>query len=208
MQAAGWGGMGLVTDFSIRSSWNVGELPQIKFSRKRFVTLAGASDSGIDTLDIPAFLRMQVDDFEPESYTRASLMSRLEQLLEVVNKRLIHPDDLSSLIHAIKVYQEKFNPLFSLVNEIKAEVSNPDEAWVAFIAWADQQVGTEHRLARHADRAILALIRAIPENRLVAIMALLDAQMNKLSSDGWPQRPDQACSQTDAIEKPEPIDMD
>jgi hypothetical protein len=42
------------------------------------------------------------------------------------------------------------------------------------------------------------LVGAILENRLVAIMALLDAQMEKLSSDGWPQRHDQACSQVDA----------
>lgn len=192
MQAAGWGGMGLVTDFSIRPSWNVGELPQIMYSRRRNATLAGASDSGIDTLEIPAFLRRPADGFEPENYTRADLMSRLEQLLEVVNKRLIHPDDLSNLIRAIKVYQEKFNPLFSLVNEIRPEVLNPDDAWVAFIAWSDQQVGAVHRLTRHAERAIRALVGAAPENRLAAIMALLDAQIKKLSSDGWPQRPGQA----------------
>jgi hypothetical protein len=200
--------MGSVTDFSIRPSWNVGELPQIMFSRRRNATLAGARDSGIDTLDTPAFLRWPADSFEPDNYAQADLMSRLEQLLEVVNKRLIHPDDLSSLIRAIKVYQEKFNPLFSLVEEIKSEAPNPDEAWVVFIAWADQQVGPGHKLTRHAARAMRVLVGALPENRVVVIMALLYARMEKLSSDGWPQRPDQACSQVDAIDKLEPIDTD
>jgi Ca-activated chloride channel family protein len=198
MQAAGWGGIGSVTAFSGGSNWNVSEVPLIMRSTRRNATLAGARDSGIDTPDIPAFLRRPADGLESDNHTRADLMSCLEQLLEVANKRLTHPDDLSSLIRAIKVYQEKFHPLFSLVEEIKPEVSNPDDAWVAFIAWADQQVGTEHRLTRHAERAMRVLVGAILENRLVAIMALLDAQMEKLSSDGWPQRHDQACSQVDA----------
>jgi Ca-activated chloride channel family protein len=196
MQAAGWGGMGSVTAFTGGSNWNVGEVPEVKYSRRRNTTLAGARDSG--TLDTPAFLRRPADDFEPDNYAQADLMSSLEQLLEVVNKRLTHPDDLSSLIRAIKVYQEKFHPLIGLAEEIKSEAPNPDEAWVVFIAWADQQVGPVHKLTRHAARAMRALVGAIPENRLAAIMALLDAQMEKLSSDGWPQRPDQACSQVDA----------
>jgi hypothetical protein len=200
--------MGSGTAFSGGWNWNVSELPEIKRSRRSRTLIMVTENSGINTLDIPAFLRRTADGLESDTHTWADLMSRLEQLLEVVNKRLTHPDDLSSLIRAIKVCQEKFNPLFSLVNEIKPEVSNPDDAWVAFIAWSDQQVGAVHRLTRHADRAMRALVGAIPENRLSAIMALLDAQMEKLSSDGWPQRPDQACSQVDAIDKLEPIDTD
>lgn len=205
MQAAGWGGMGSVTDLSGRSNWNVSEVPQIMFSRMRNATLAGASDSGIDTLDIPAFLRRPADGFESGNHTRADLMSGLEQLLEVVNKRLTHPDDLFSLIRAIKVYQEKFNPLFCLVEEIKSEASNPEEAWVAFIAWADQQVGPGHKLTRHAARAMRVLVGALPENRVVVIMALLYARMEKLSSDGWPQWTDPAGPQVDTMHKLEVV---
>lgn len=202
MQAAGWGGMGSVTVG--RSNMNK---PRVMFSIGSRSRLMAASESGIDTLDIPAFLRREPDSNEPIFYTRSELTSLLEQLLELVNKRLTHPDGLSKLVRAIKVYQEKFQPLFSFVKEIKPEVSKPDEAWVAFIAWADQQVGAEHQLTRLAARAIRMLIGAIPESRLPAIMALLYAQIEKLSFDGW-LRPSQACQQVDAIEKFEPIKTD
>lgn len=210
MQAAGWGGMGLVTNRSERSNWNTSSVsaPQIMYSIGRKSNNRAAENSGVDTLDIPAFLRRQVDGFEPESYTRASLMSPLEQLLDMVNKLLTHPEGIPKLIRAIKVYQEKFQPLVRLVNEIKPEASNPDEAWVAFIAWADQQVGTEHRLTKHAARAMRVLVGAIPENRLSAIMTLLYAQMEKLSSDGWPQTPSPAGPQVGATDKFEPIETD
>jgi len=210
MQAAGWGGMGSVTDFSDRSNWNTGstKLPQIMCSRRSRTLNMVAENSGIDPLVIPAFLRRQADDLEPESYTRANLMSRLQQLLEVVDKRLTHPDELSKLIQAINVYQEKFHPLFNLVDVIKPEASSPKEAWVAFIAWADQQVGKEHRLTKHAARAMRVLVGAIPENRLSEIMTLLYTQMEKLPSDGWPQTPSPAGPQVGAMDKFEPIETD
>jgi Ca-activated chloride channel family protein len=210
MQAAGWGGMGSVTDFSGRSNWNASSMnmPRVMFSIGRRSRLMTASESGIDTLDIPAFLRREPDSNEPVFYTRSELKSLLEQLLELANKRLSHPDDLSKLVRAIKVYQEKFQPLVRLVNEIKPEASNPDEAWVAFIAWADQQVGTEHRLTKHAARAMRVLVGAIPENRLSAIMTLLYAQMEKLASDGWPQTPSPAGPQVGAMDIFEPIETD
>lgn len=210
MQAAGWGGMGLVINRSERSNWNTSSVnaPQIMYSIGRRSNNWAAGNSGVDTLDIPAFLRRQVDDFETESYTRASLMSRLEQLLDMVNKRLTHPEDIPKLIRAIKVYQEKLHPLFNLVDEIKMETSSLEDAWIAFIAWADQQVGPGHQLTKHAARAMRVLVGAIPENSLTAMMALLYAQMEKLSSDGWPQRAGPAGSQVGAIDKLESITPD
>ena len=210
MQAAGWGGMGLVTNRSDRSNWNTSSVnaPQIMYSIRRRSKNKAAENSVIDTLDIPAFLRRQVDDFEPESYTRASLMSCLEQLLDMVNKRLTHPEDLPKLIRAIKVYKEKLQPLFSLVDEIKPEASSLEAAWVAFIAWADQQVGPGHQLTRHAARTMRMLIGAIPENRLTVIMELLFTQMEKRSSDGWPKSVYTESLLVNAADKCELIDIE
>jgi hypothetical protein len=145
------------------------------------------SDSGIDTLDIPAFLRRQADDFEPDTYVRADLISRLEQLLVEVNKRLTHPDDLHELIRVLEAYQTSLHPLLDLISEIEPVTSNTEQAWTSFIAWADQQVAPEHRLTRHAARAIRVLLGVIPEDRLSDMMSKLDAEMKRLCADGWPE---------------------
>lgn len=200
MQAAGWGGMGSVTgmprlaDVSVSSE----EMPSVMYSlRTSRSSSVMMSESGIDTLDIPAFLRRQADDSEPDTYVRADLISRLEQLLVVVNKHLSHPDDLPELICVLGAYRSSLHPLLDLVEEIELVTSSTEQAWAAFIAWADQQVNPEHRLTRHAARAIRVLSGMIPEDRLAAIMSKLDAEMERLSADCWPQSSEPAGTEVD-----------
>lgn len=200
MQAAGWGGAGSVAEDG-RAYGTSFPVPSIMFSRRRsksMVTL-GMDDSGCDTLDVPAFLLRQSDDPVPAAFERSYLLSLLVRLLQSVNKHLTHPDDLPDLITMLEDHDTEFLPLFSLVDQIKTQISNPEEAWVAFIVWAELQVDTEHQLTRHAARAIRGVYGSISSEGLVGIMVLIDARMEELSSDGWPRRCDLTRPETDEM---------
>lgn len=199
MQAAGWGGMGSVTGMPCLADLSVSSeaMPSVMYSLRSRRSSVMMGESGIDTLDIPAFLRRQADDFEPDTYVRADLISRLEQLLVEVNKHLSQPDDLPELIRVLGAYRSSLHPLLDLVEEIELVTSSIEQAWAAFIAWTDQQVNPEHRLTRHAARAIRVLSGMIPEDRLAEIMFKLDAEMERLSADCWPQSSEPAGTEVD-----------
>lgn len=193
MQAAGWGGMGSVTGMPF-----LAEIPSVMYSlRTSRSSSVMMCESGIDTLDIPAFLRRHEGGSEPDTYVPADLASRLEQLLVEVNKRLTHPDDLHELIRVLRAYHASLHPLLDLVEKIELVTSNAEQAWAAFIAWADQQVDPGHRLTRHAARAIRVLSGMIPEERLTYIMSKLDAEMERLSADCRPQSSEPAGTEVD-----------
>ena len=185
MLAAGWGGIGTVmphlgakpaqiirlgTDDAplMASDIPTDEVPGVMTSR-RGRTVQAMSDSGIDTLDIPAFLRKTFGGKASSIHQFFNLDESLKTLIALVNNELTHPDDFPALVKKLDHVLE-LNQLRDFIRDIDKQGMHTDQVWVAFISWATQQVGSEWQLTRHAARSIHSMSGAIPPDQLAGLM--------------------------------------
>lgn len=193
MQAAGWGGMGVVSS-APRACMCLtrDDSSPVLFSRRSKGsdnTPPTLSYSGVDDLEIPAFLRSKGTESESEALDRAHWLALFEKMLADFNARLSHPDQLSQLIHALETNPD-FDHLLAIVDAIELEGVERKEAWAVFALWTEQEVNEPHRLNRHAARAVHSAAVVITKERLRAIFALINEHVELLSADGWAHQAD------------------
>lgn len=175
MLAAGWGGSGVVRtqpcmavlhaeDMSLDfCDHEGGDLPNVMTSRRARTTRPMGQLGGPTPRKKRGSKKMAITHGSPH------LIALLNNLIEIVNRELIHPDDFPNIVSKIEKMPE-FNQLRDFIHEIDKQGMHTDEVWVAFISWATQQVGSECQLTRHAARSIHSLSGVIAPDQLAGLM--------------------------------------
>jgi Ca-activated chloride channel family protein len=179
MLAAGWGGSGSAR-FSVSSVSTVYEalsVPSIwRSAQSASATVVDGRATGMDALEIPAFLRR---DDGPRCPTMRELMRRIDAHLE-------RTGSLPDLAAAVQGW-ELAPPLRRALEEIDSLRLGRTRAWVLFALWVAQRPeeddpGPARRLAAYAQPIAQELKRAVWE--------LLERHLGPVASDGWqPRRP-------------------
>ena len=187
MLAAGWGGSGVVRtqscmavlgaedmslDFCDHES---SDLPNVMTSRRARTTRP------MGQLGAPTSKKKRGSKKMAITHGSPHLIALLNSLIDIVNRELIHPDDLPDIVEKIEKMPE-LNQLHDFIRNIDKQGMHTDEVWVAFISWATQQVGSECQLTRHAARSIHSLSGAVAPDRLAGLMVQFNEKISRRES--------------------------
>jgi Ca-activated chloride channel family protein len=187
MLAAGWGGSGVVRtqpcmavlyaeDLSLDFCDNEGGvLPNVMTSRR------ARTIQPMGQLGAPTPRKKRGSKKMAITHGSPHLIGLLNNLIEIVNRELIHPDDFPDIVRRIEQIPE-LNQLHDFIRDIDKQGMRTNEVWVAFISWATQQVGSECQLTRHAARSIHSLSGAVAPDRLAGLMVQFNEKISRRES--------------------------